>query len=134
MVDGISSFSAGSALSSGGIGAPKEDIKQKLVSLGIPEEIVAQGKEAVKAYAEQNGISLPEPPKRPDESSIFGQAQGGEKEPPAELKQQLTSLGIPESVIYQGREAVMAYAQQNGITLPQPPTPPEAGNNLDITA
>ena len=138
MVDGVLSFSSGTVFSAGsGIGSPPEDFKKKLTALGIPESVVAQGKEAVKSYAEQNGISLPEPPAKPDKSkdaSLFAQSQSADKEPPAELKQQLIALGIPESTISQGREAVMQYAQENGISLPKPPTPPGVGANLDFNA
>ncbi|MDD3236947.1 MAG: hypothetical protein PHV37_02475 [Candidatus Gastranaerophilales bacterium] len=108
------------------------DLKKKLQEAGIPSDVISQGREAVMQYAQQNGIAMPEPPQKQDSGSIFAQngtqaAQGSqsakadEKEPPEELKQQLVSLGIPTSVISQGREAVMEYAKENNIQLPEPP-------------
>lgn len=40
----------------------KEDIETKLKALGIPSDIIAQGKTAVENYAAQNNITLPTPP------------------------------------------------------------------------
>lgn len=45
--------------------------------------------------------------------------------PPEGFLNELKQLGIPKEVVSQGREAVMSYAQQNNISLPEPPVPPE---------
>lgn len=42
----------------------KQEFEAKLVSLGIPENTVKQGKEAVEKYAKENNIQLPTPPKQ----------------------------------------------------------------------
>jgi hypothetical protein len=56
------------------------------------------------------------------------------QEPPSreQIEQALQSLGIPKNVIEQGPEAVMQYAQQNGIQLPSPPGQEE--NQLSSTS
>ncbi|MFH0702172.1 MAG: hypothetical protein V2B14_01355 [bacterium] len=100
---------------------PPEEFKQKLEALGIPSDVIQQGPQAVKQYADKNGISLPPPPSRPN---------GANGEPPEEFKQKLEALGIPAETIAQGRDAVMQYAQENGIEIPKPPL----NQNIDITA
>ena len=42
------------------------DMTDELLSLGFPAEIIAQGQSAVDKYAEENGISLPTPPEKPN--------------------------------------------------------------------
>ncbi len=46
----------------GSAGSIKGDFEAKLVALGVPQEVVAQGKDAVQAYATKNNIQLPQPP------------------------------------------------------------------------
>lgn len=46
------------------VGKGKEDFEAKLEALGIPKETIEQGKDAVKAYAAQNNITLPNPPQK----------------------------------------------------------------------
>lgn len=41
----------------------KKDFEAKLEALGIPQDVIEQGREAVKAYAEKNNIQLPDHPK-----------------------------------------------------------------------
>jgi len=117
-------------------------IQSKLESLGIPSSVVSQGPSAVQQYAQQHNISLPTPPSGQN-SSIFNGASAGQSgmpQPSAEMKEQmeskLESLGIPSSVISQGPEAVMQYAQQNNISLPTPPasTSQSSGTSLDISS
>jgi len=134
---GFSINSIGGQNSSQKLMPPKEDIMAKLSALGIPSDIIQQGPDSVKKYADENGITLPAPPQKPD--NIFAnnqetnaQTEVNDKQPPAELKQKLIALGIPEATIAQGREAVMQYAQQNNITLPAPPE--GNGNRLSISA
>lgn len=47
-------------------GSEAPDMTDKLISLGFPAEIIAQGQSAVDKYAEENGISLPTPPEKPN--------------------------------------------------------------------
>ena len=42
------------------------DMTDEMISLGLPAEIIAQGQSAVDKYAEENGISLPTPPEKPN--------------------------------------------------------------------
>lgn len=46
----------------GSAATAKEDFEAKLQTLGIPQEIIKQGKEAVESYAMQHNIELPKPP------------------------------------------------------------------------
>lgn len=138
MVNGVS-FNNGSTNSSSRIGAgSQQEFNNKLKNLGVPDEVIAQGPQAVMQYCQENNITLPQPPQKPNEqeSSVFGgkmpEFRGAEKEPPAELKQKLISLGVPEDIISQGREAVMQYCQENNITLPEPPQ--KEGSKLDLQA
>ena len=48
------------------VGSEAPDITDELISLGFPAEIIAQGQSAVDKYAEENGISLPTPPEKPN--------------------------------------------------------------------
>ena len=47
-------------------GSEAPDMTDELISLGFPAEIIAQGQSAVDKYAEENGISLPTPPEKPN--------------------------------------------------------------------
>lgn len=38
----------------------KEDYSNNLKTLGIPEDVISQGQNAIQIYAEQNGIKLPQ--------------------------------------------------------------------------
>jgi len=49
------------------------------------------------------------------------QQQGTPGQAPKDFLNKLKSAGIPDSVISQGKDAVVAYAKANNITLPQPP-------------
>ncbi len=99
----------------------------------IPDEIKQQGKEAVREYAEQNGITLPPPPEKQEQTNLFAQneqsSSGDDKK--QEHMAALVSAGVPQSVVAQGKDAVAQYAQENDIELPEPPS---AGMNLDLSA
>lgn len=41
----------------------KAEFEAKLEALGIPKEVIEKGKDAVMAYASENNIKLPPPPK-----------------------------------------------------------------------
>ena len=47
-------------------GSEAPDMTDEFISLGFPAEIIAQGQSAVDKYAEENGISLPTPPEKPN--------------------------------------------------------------------
>jgi len=130
---GYSNYSnySNSSSSSSSSSSSRPDMKSQLESLGIPDSVISQGPDAVKSYAEQNGITLPAPPPKPNENSSINGNSTNNNSPSEEFKQKLESLGIPSSVISQGREAVMQYAQENNIEMPAPPT---QGGSLDIQA
>ena len=56
---------------------------------------------------------------------------GADKKNKEEFDSKLKQLGIPETVIEQGKEAVMSYAAQNNIKLPKPP---EKGGQINFSA
>ena len=41
---------------------PNKDFENQLLLFGIPKDVIAQGKDAVTAYAAKNNIKLPTPP------------------------------------------------------------------------
>jgi len=96
--------------------------QQKLVDLGIPENIVTAGDDdKIKEYAQEHNIKLPER-KTPDTEHVQNQPEKTEQQ---ELspEEQLKSLGIPEDVISQGDDAIRKYAQEHEITLPEKKEP-----------
>jgi hypothetical protein len=127
MAEGINSISS----SHHGSRPAPEDMVKKLSSLGIPADIISQGPEAVKTYADENSITLPEPPQKPE--NLFSD-DSTEKTSTTDdsgskgIETELLALGVPASIIAQGREAVMQYMQENGIQMPPPPS---KGSNLN---
>jgi|GEM_PF-1368163 len=134
MLNGISSLQSGQVQ---GNGQKQNNMESELKKLGVPQEIITQGRDAVKEYCDENNITLPKPPQKPEGESLFenkrsqGQ-QNNAKEPPAEFLSQLASSGVPADIISQGPEAVMTYCQENNITLPKPPERQEG--QLDLAA
>lgn len=109
--------------------APPE-LVSKLTSLGIPSDVISQGPDAVKTYADENGITLPEPPQKPDKgkTSIFNNdstdstsSESSDTDESKGIETELLSLGVPANIIAQGREAVMEYMRENNIQMPAPP-------------
>lgn len=108
--------------------APPE-LVSKLTSLGIPSDVISQGPDAVKTYADENGITLPEPPKKPDnlfdtdstDSTTSQSTDTTNSSGSKGIETELLALGVPESIIAQGREAVMEYMRENNIQMPAPP-------------
>lgn len=122
----MSNFNIGAISSPFGYSG-SQDRCPTLQGLGIPNEIIKKGPDAVKQYASEHSIDLsviqaqPKPPVSP-----ISPAKNTQRK---EIVNTLLSLGIPSSVISQGRAAVIAYAQANGITLP---IPPQNGSRLNI--
>lgn len=122
----------------------QQGVMTQLQSLGIPNDIITQGKSAVEEYAKENNISLPQPPQKKGSESIFTQnkqmqqMQGfqGDNNEAQDITSELSSLGIPDDIIAQGRDALMQYAQQNNLTLPEPPEKPnvDSPQQLNVTA
>ena len=112
-----------------------EEFLNKLRSLGIPKETIAKGPSAVKAYADENGITLPDPPKMrpPQEEGLFDETEQIKRPEPPNMEEIITSLsamGIPVNVIQQGPEAVKEYAEKMGISLPEPP---QIDDDIDLS-
>lgn len=118
----------------------KHDPKSMLTSVGIPADVISKGPESVKAYAEQNGITLPKPPEHPDKNKPLFSAKkhqaGNVGTPPnmEDMVSKLTALGIPSDTISQGPQAVKEYAEKNNITLPSPPTKLSGSGNIDFNS
>lgn len=118
----------------------KHDPKSMLTSLGIPADVISKGPESVKAYAEENGITLPKPPEHPDKNKPLFSAKkhptGNMANPPnmEDMASKLTALGIPSDTISQGPQSVKEYAEKNNITLPSPPAKPSGSGNIDFTS
>ncbi len=47
----------------------KAAFEEQLRSLGISDEAITQGQEAIKAEADEKGIRLPDPPKKPEQKT-----------------------------------------------------------------
>lgn len=114
--------------------------KAKLESLGIPDDIISQGRDAVQAYAQQNNITLPAPPQPPQDGSIFDGQQGGNVQgshkkhhghrpsgPPPEVTSALKAGGATDAEIagIKGPADAEALAAKYGVALPAPPAPPQ---------
>lgn len=99
----------------------KWDINKKLEDLGIPEDIIQQGEKAIDDYAEDNGIDLSQLQVKLEDKTSKPSLSGANDKNKEEFEAQLEALGIPKETIEKGKEAVEAYAAQNGIILPQPP-------------
>ncbi|MFA7658097.1 MAG: hypothetical protein WCY19_01540 [Candidatus Gastranaerophilaceae bacterium] len=125
----MSDFSIYAITNAEGQTLDKWDVNQKLKDLGIPEDIINQGEDAIEKYAQENAIDLTSlQVKQTDETSQTQPINGASDKVKEDFEAQLTNLGIPTDVIKEGKEAVEAYAAQNGITLPQPPS----GTQLNV--
>lgn len=105
----------------------KYDIDDMLKALGIPDETIDEGADAIEEYAQQNSINLGklnEMVKETDSDTINGSADKVKED----FNFELEMTGIPSDVIQEGQDTVEAYALKNGIMLPPPPS----GINLNI--
>jgi len=105
------------------------DVNEKLETAGIPEDVIKQGSTAIEKYASENKITLPKSDEKKSDAPKFnfvgsaGSAKG-------DFETKLVALGVPQDVVSQGKDAVKAYAAQNNIQLPQPPS----GAKLNLAA
>lgn len=96
------------------------DVNKKLEDLGIPDDIIEQGEAAIEDYASDNNIDLSVlqvEVKKSDKNGL----SGSDKYAKEDFNAKLEASGIPFDVIEQGKDAVIAYADKNNITLPEPP-------------
>lgn len=84
--------------------------------------MIAKGPDEVKKYADENSIDLSsiQPPENDKQDPK--ELNGSDSKIKEEFEAKLEELGIPQETIEQGKEAVEAYAAQNNITLPAPPS------------
>lgn len=118
----ISSLINSTAVTSTGEKMDRYDIEEKLAKLGVPEDIIEQGPEAVKQYADENSIDLSKIQPPETQESKDSKLKGSGDTIKQEFEAKLEELGIPKETIEQGKEAVEAYAKANNITLPAPPS------------
>jgi len=95
---------------------PVDKRTETLKKLGIPESVINNGDEAVKKYAKEHNINLPNPPKK---NVPVGCKSGNTKPSTHERDRELIKLGIPANVIAQGDKAIEKYAQEHNIKLPE---------------
>lgn len=90
----------------------QKDKDTMLLSYGIPADVIAQGDDAVRKYAQEHNINLPAKTQAPAGQGAEGQnkQQSGEEI--------LLRYGIPAAIIAQGDDAVRKYAQEHNINLP----------------
>jgi len=105
----------------------KFEVEELLKQIGISDDAIETGTEdAIEQDSTTNGIDL-------TQITDLALKQGAEVKGSADtvkkdFEAELESLGIPIETIAQGQDAVEAYASQNGITLPPPPS----GTQLNI--
>jgi len=94
------------------VNTEQKDKDTMLLSYGIPADVIAQGDDAVRKYAQEHNINLPAKMQVPAGQGVEGQnkQQSGEEI--------LLRYGIPAAIIAQGDDAVRKYAQEHNINLP----------------
>lgn len=123
MVNGISSGSSGYY-------QQQQDYTSLLKDAGIPSDVISKGTSSIEEYAKENNITLPKKQttqsnQTKQQGSIFKENANSEA---PDITSELLSLGIPADIIAQGQSAVSQYAEENGLSLPEPPEKP---NNVD---
>lgn len=106
----------------------KWDINKKLEDMGIPDDVIEQGETAIENYAQDNNIDLSQLQVKLEKQTSQPPLSGAADKNKAEFEAKLEALGIPKEIIDQGKEAVEAFAAQNGIKLPPPPS----GSQLNV--
>ncbi|MEI8389085.1 MAG: hypothetical protein WCG23_04275 [bacterium] len=90
----------------------REQFIQKLQAAGISQEELqtarSQGPSAFEELLKSHGIQAPPPPPNNDANQD-------------QFVQKLKALGVPDDIIKQGPQAVMKYAQEHNIQLPELP-------------
>ena len=81
------------------LGNPPQEMLDKLKQAGVPDDVIAKGKDAVESFASDNKIALPKPPEPPK----------GEKSQGAEHANERSILKRETS------DALKAVMEKNGI-------------------
>lgn len=82
---------------------PENTELEKLRKLGIPQEVIEKGDDAIRKYAKEHNINLPPKKERGHEDAKL---------------EELRKLGIPQEVIEEGDDAIRKYAKEHNINLP----------------
>lgn len=101
----------------------RSDVDELLKEIGISDEAIQTGTDtAIEADATKQGI-------KDLDTQLLALAQKGGTEVKGsadtvkkDFETKLESLGIPKEIIEKGKDAVIAYAAQNNIKLPEPPS------------
>lgn len=93
----------------GGGNDDKAKMAEKLMGMGVPENIIKQGKDAVDQYLSSNSDSSS------SDNNESQSSQGGLNK--AEFAEKLMSLDIPEDIIKEGPQSVRNYMKENEITV-----------------
>lgn len=106
----------------------KNEVEELLKEIGISSDAITEGtSEAIEADAQDQGIINFEE-RLTNMAKKTGLTVNGAADKSAEdYQSQLISLGIPNSVIEQGENAIREYASKQGIKLPA-----ATGTNLNI--
>lgn len=104
------------------------EINDMLKDLGISADAINKGEDAIEQEAKQDGINNLEKSLQDMVASKDTTVKGAGDKVKTDFEQELEALGVPKEVVAKGKEAVEAYAAQNNITLPKPPS--GAGLNL----
>lgn len=92
------------------------DVNKKLKDLGIPDEIIEQGEDAIENYAQENSITLPTSDEQ--EQKETPEVKGAGDTAKQDYETQLEALGVPKETIAKGDDAVQQFAEANNINLP----------------
>lgn len=98
------------------------DINDMLKDLGISEEAINKGEDAIEQEAKQDGIKDLEKSLKSMVADKDPTVKGAGDKAKNDFDQELETLGVPKEVVQQGKKAVEAYAAKNGIKLPKPPS------------
>lgn len=74
-------------------GKPPKEFLDELKQAGIPESVISQGRAAIEAYAKNNNVTLPNPPK-PPEGPAGSKSQGAEHANKNSILNSITSESV----------------------------------------
>ena len=96
----------------------RSEIVEKLADMGISDEAIRSGdSNAIMEDAASKGIGS-----QALQDALEPTINGSGDNIQADYQSELKSKGLPENVIAQGQSAMQAFAMQNGIELPPPPS------------
>ena len=94
------------------------EVEELLKELGISDDAIKEGtSNAIEEDAQKQNITNLDG-KLTELAAKGGEVQGSSDTAKEDYNTQLKTLGIPDSIIEKGNDAVKTYADKNGITLP----------------